>query len=143
MDEEISELEEAALRRHLERCTACGALAADFAGLTELLRATPLEKPRRSFAPEVARPRRSRRPARRRLGLALAFTVSVGSTVAILSLPTTPELVPSSSALEFGTGRAAIQFELHKAHTLEPFLGVSGARAIPAPVPDFSRRELR
>jgi len=142
LDGEISELEEAALRRHLERCTACGALAAELTGLTELLRAAPLEEPRRSFVPEYARSRR-RRPARRRLGVALAFAVSVGSAVAIVSLPTAPGLVPSSSALQFGNGRAAIQFELHKAHTLEPFLGVSSVRAIPAPVPDFSRRELR
>jgi hypothetical protein len=70
--------------------------------------------------------------------------VSVGSAIAILSVPTTPELLmPTSSALQFGNGRAAIQFELHKAHTLEPFLGVGDARAFPAPVPDFSRRDLR
>jgi len=78
------------------------------------------------------------------MGVVLALAVSVGSAVAILSVPTTPEsFVPSSSALQFGNGRAAIQFELRKAHTLEPFLGVPEVDAVPAPVPDFSRRALR
>src|SRR5476651_776518 len=129
LDGEISDLEEAALRRHLERCAACGSLATELAGLTGLLRAAPLEEPRRSLAPEYARGRR-RRPARRRLGVALALAASIGSVVAILSVPTTPELGPPTSALQFGNGREAIQFELHKAHTLEPFLGVPGAIAV-------------
>jgi predicted anti-sigma-YlaC factor YlaD len=143
LDGEISDLEEAALQRHLERCTPCGALAAELAGLTELLRAAPLEEPRRSLAPEPSRGWR-KRPARRRVGAALAFAASLGSAFAILSVPTVPELlVPAGGAIHFANHRDAMRFVRSKDHTLEPFLGVSDAAALRVSVPVFSQRALR
>jgi predicted anti-sigma-YlaC factor YlaD len=143
LDGEISDLEEAALCRHLERCAACGALAEELVGLTELLRATPFSEPRRSIVPERARGRR-RQPARRRVGVALAFAATVGSAFVVLLGPSSPEpSVAASSALQFGSRHEAIEFARSKDHTLEPFLGVQGASAFPAPVPVFSQRALR
>ena len=143
LDGEISDLDEAALRRHLERCAACGGLAAELAGLTELLRAAPLEEPRRSIAPEPSRAR-TKRPARRRVGAALAFAAALGSAFAILSVPTAPELlVPAGGTIHFASDRDAMQFVRSKDRTLEPFLGVPQVAAFRASVPVFSQRALR
>jgi hypothetical protein len=74
----------------------------------------------------------------------LAFAASLGSAFVILFGPSSPDqLVPASSALQFGSRHDAIEFVRSKDHTLEPFLGVPGASALPAPVPVFSQRALR
>jgi predicted anti-sigma-YlaC factor YlaD len=144
LDSEISDLEEAAVRRHVERCTTCAIIAAEFRGITEVLRAEPLDEPRRRFAVPVRCSRRSRLATRRVGFAAAAFAVSVASAVAVISLPSKPELVmPTTSALQFDNGREAAQFAQRKEHALEPFLGVDDAPASPAEVPVFSQRALR
>ncbi len=74
----------------------------------------------------------------------MAFAASVGSALLVLFGLGSPEpLAPASSALQFGSRHDAIEFVRSKDYTLEPFLGVAGASASPAPVPVFSHRALR
>jgi predicted anti-sigma-YlaC factor YlaD len=142
LDAETSELEDAALQRHLERCTACASLAEELRGLTEVLRAAPLDEPRRSLPALGARIRRPR-PARRRIALVAAFAVSVGSAVAILSVPSPSGLIVPSSALRFANAHEEIEFAQSKNLSLEPFLGSSEASVLAIAVPVFSQRALR
>jgi ferric-dicitrate binding protein FerR (iron transport regulator) len=44
LDGELSRFERAMLKRHLQRCAPCAAYARDVTGLTELLRAAPVEQ---------------------------------------------------------------------------------------------------
>jgi anti-sigma factor RsiW len=142
LDGEISDLEDAAVERHIERCSPCASLAAEFRGITEVLRTAPFDEPRHWFAIPVRRTRRPR-PMNRRMGLAAALVVSVASVAAVISMQSSPELlVPASSALQFQNGREAAQFAQRKEHALEPFLSVHDASASPA-VPVFSLRALR
>jgi predicted anti-sigma-YlaC factor YlaD len=139
LDGETSDLEAAALDRHLERCPTCAGFAAELGGFTELLRSVPLAEPRRSLS---LPPRRTRklRPLSRRVALAAAFAVSVGSAFAILSVPGPSALLVPSSALRFASTHEELEFAQSKNLTLEPFLG---ANAFAVEVPVFSERALR
>jgi hypothetical protein len=130
------------VERHIERCTPCATLAAEFRGITEVLRTAPFDEPRHRFSVPGTRARWPR-PINRRIGLAAAFAVSVASVVAVISMPSSPELVPASSALQFQNGREATEFAQHKEHALEPFLGVQDTPASGVEVPVFSERALR
>ena len=142
MDAETSELEDAALHRHLEWCTTCAALATELRGVTELLRGASLVEPRRAFSVDRARVRRAW-PARRPIALAAAFAVSVASAIAILSVPSPSGLLVPSSALRFANAHQEIEFAQSKNLTLEPFLGSSEAGVLAIAVPVFSQRALR
>jgi hypothetical protein len=142
LDAETSELEGAALHRHLERCPTCASLAAEQRGLTELLRAAPLEEPQRTLSVHGAGARKAW-PARRRIALAAAFAVSAASAVAILSVPSPSGLLVPSSALSFANAHEEIEFAQSKNLTLEPFLGSNGVSVLAEAVPVFSQRALR
>jgi predicted anti-sigma-YlaC factor YlaD len=45
LDGELSEVEQALLRAHVGRCAACACFARDLGGLTQELRAAPLQRP--------------------------------------------------------------------------------------------------
>jgi len=143
LDGEISHLDDAALTRHLERCAECSGAAAEVAGITELLRVSDLDEPERPF--ELPGTRWGRRPARRRIAIAAAaFVVTVGSAVAVISVPSPSGLlVPSSSALRFANTRQEIEFVQNKNLTLEPFPSLGVAESLEAAVPAFSQRALR
>lgn len=85
LDGELSELEHALLRAHLERCEPCAAAARHVRAFTAALRAAPLERP----VAVPALPRR-RRPAVRVLHVgaaaaAVAAAVGLGSLAGSLS----------------------------------------------------------
>ena len=69
LDGELSQVERAHLRAHVGRCTDCAAYARDLDGLTQELRAAPLQRPRGRV------PARRRRPGARRLQLGLVAAV--------------------------------------------------------------------
>jgi predicted anti-sigma-YlaC factor YlaD len=69
LDGELSQVERAHLRAHVGRCTDCAAYARDLDGLTQELRAAPLQRPHGRV------PARRRRPAARRLQLGLVAAV--------------------------------------------------------------------
>jgi predicted anti-sigma-YlaC factor YlaD len=71
-DGELSELERLLLRRHLGRCDGCRAFAESIGSTTAILRATALEAPSRSLAPDLPAAR-APRAGRRRLALATAL----------------------------------------------------------------------
>jgi len=74
LDDELSELEDAQLRAHLQSCAACAALEREVGALAEALRAAPLVAPSR---PLVAPRLRSSRVGSLRPLIAAAATVLV------------------------------------------------------------------
>jgi predicted anti-sigma-YlaC factor YlaD len=94
-DRELSELEEALLDRHLESCPACRSFAARLDATTELVRATPAEKPEISYAPLE---RRSiRLPVGRRAAIvAIAAAAALGSFVGSSFQRSAPAPEPAS-----------------------------------------------
>jgi predicted anti-sigma-YlaC factor YlaD len=87
LDDELSQLEQAALRAHLGRCGACAALSLELGALTQGLRAAPLERPAAWLAP-----RRRRRAARTlqvgaSAAAAIALAAGLGSLFGSLSAP--------------------------------------------------------
>ena len=76
LDGEISEFEEARLEEHLRSCADCRALAGELEGLTETLRATPLEEPGIAFRP----------PRRRYVGAYAVRAVSATAAVAVMAV---------------------------------------------------------
>ena len=103
VDGELSQLERALLRRHLEGCGPCHEFDVRLRGTTEALRATPAERPSERFrAP-------ARFPARRRLGIAAVAAVvaaaGLGSLVgALLERPSGPAPGPRPTEVSFLTG---------------------------------------
>src|SRR5690349_3142332 len=77
LDGELSELEEAALGRHLEGCARCRETCAEVRGFTRLLRSEPLVELARPV--EVALPGRGRARAARRIAVSVALA---GATAA-------------------------------------------------------------
>jgi hypothetical protein len=96
LDGEISELEDALLRTHQERCPECRAFAAGIEGFTTVLRAAPLERPR-----PVGLPRRTRTALRSvqfaAAAAAIAVVAGVGSMLAMLSSPASQSRLPEIS----------------------------------------------
>jgi anti-sigma factor RsiW len=81
LDDELSELELARLRTHLDGCDACRLLEQDLAGVTHELRLAPLVAPTRSFVtPRLRAARvRSLRPLVASAAVLLVVVGSVGS----------------------------------------------------------------
>jgi predicted anti-sigma-YlaC factor YlaD len=85
LDGELSQVERAHLRAHVGRCTDCAAYARDLDGLTQELRAAPLQRPHGRV------PARRRRPAARRLRLGLvAAVVAIAAGLGSLAGSLTP-----------------------------------------------------
>ena len=71
LDGELSQLEQAALARHLSGCASCRAVSTEVWGFTRMLREAPLIVLEREVAYRA--PRRARARIVRRTGLSLAF----------------------------------------------------------------------
>jgi anti-sigma factor RsiW len=115
LDAELTELESAALERHLERCERCAADAEELGAITELLRTAPLAAPELTH---VALPaRRGRKVARRAaLGLALAGAASA----AALLVGSLGSSQTSTGALGFRSVQEQIRFVHVEQHRIEP-----------------------
>jgi predicted anti-sigma-YlaC factor YlaD len=74
LDGGLSELESAALDRHLGACARCAAAVAEIEAATELVRAAPLVPPSRRF--EL--PRRPVRPVARLAAIAAVVALAIG-----------------------------------------------------------------
>jgi Putative zinc-finger len=80
VDGELTELEDALLEKHLEACGPCRSFAARLTAVTELVRATPQERPQIDYAPRVRRP--AAFPIGRRVAIvAVAAAAALGSFV--------------------------------------------------------------
>lgn len=96
LDDELSELEATALRRHLGGCVSCAAARREQLGFTALLRAAPLVAPPRPVAVEL----------RPQLGARALFRPAVALTLAVVAVALALVLLPSPPV----TGSAALAF---------------------------------
>jgi anti-sigma factor RsiW len=136
LDGELSELETAALARHLGTCPRCAALASRVGGFTWMLRDQPMvEIPRQVV---VTAPRSARIRVARRGGAVLAFAAALGAVAAFVVLPGGG--TQTTSALSFRSLAEQKRFA-HVEHVrAEPQTFVTAA-AIPS-VPSFAARAL-
>src|SRR3954451_13552727 len=80
IDDELTELEDALLQKHLEACGPCRTFAARLNATTELLRQTPQEQPQIEYAPRARRPAGC--PVGRRVAIAaIAAVAALGGMV--------------------------------------------------------------
>jgi ferric-dicitrate binding protein FerR (iron transport regulator) len=135
LDGELSELEQAALARHLDACSACRAVSAHVGGFTWLLRDAPLvevERPVLAPRPQTARARVGRGVA------ALAFAVAVGAVAASLILPQGSGKTPSS----FNFRSVAEQKRFVRDHVRGEPRTFAAAYVVPS-LPSLAARALR
>jgi predicted anti-sigma-YlaC factor YlaD len=117
LDGELSQLEQAALARHLSGCAPCRAVSAEVRAFTHMLREAPLLELEREIA--YAAPRRARVRAVRRAAFSLAFAGLAGAAVlAGFVLPSSG--VGSGSALAFRSVQEQKRFAHFEAARLEP-----------------------
>src|SRR3954452_18086368 len=117
LDGELSQIETAALERHLDGCGRCRELAVGTRSFTHLLRAAPLvelEHPILVSVPRIARRRVARRAAAGLAFAALTAAVVLGGII----LPGAGS--NSHSALSFRSVQEQKRFAHHEAQRLEP-----------------------
>lgn len=129
LDGELTELESAALARHLDRCETCRATSAELGGFTRLLRSAPLVELAAPVA--AALPRRDRVRARRRAAV-VAFAAFAAVAAVLTALPHTGRN-SSTSALGFRNAQDQRRFAQEKVR-IEPIVFL----AAPSP-PALSR----
>src|SRR4030095_13152707 len=109
LDSELSEFEHVLLEAHLSRCPDCRAFGQSIAGMTEGLRALPLEQPSISFS--VPR-------TRTRLGALLAGALRAGSAAAALAVVALSGIVALHGSDNGGPGvnlnRTRVLLEFHE-----------------------------
>jgi predicted anti-sigma-YlaC factor YlaD len=136
LDGELSELEQAALGRHLESCPRCLALSARVGGFTWMLREQPLVEIPSPVV--VAAPRRQAARVARRGGAVLALAAAVGAVAGFAILPQGSG--QETSALGFSSVAQQKRFAHFEHIRAEPEMFVTAA-TIPA-VPSFAARAL-
>jgi anti-sigma factor RsiW len=117
LDGELSELEQAALARHLDGCARCREAAAETRDFTRLLRTAPLVELERPV--EVTFPRRARVRAARRVAVSVAFA-GVAAAAAFGGLVLTSGGTTAESALSFRNVQEQRRFAHIEARRLEP-----------------------
>ena len=88
-DGELSELESALFAGHLDSCPRCREVASDFLAVSEILRATPLERPRLTDVP-VSSARRLPRIPHAALAAVLVIAAALVSALQIPRHAQTP-----------------------------------------------------
>jgi predicted anti-sigma-YlaC factor YlaD len=133
LDGELPEFEVALLERHLDRCGACAAFAADVSESTALLRATQLEP-----APPLWLPCR---PAAMRLSARVAAVAAAAAAAALVAVSTVPLMGGTGQApAGFGFWPTGLAINPHS----DGNLGVQHtAFHVQRPAPDGSRRGIR
>ncbi len=117
LDGEASELETAALRRHLGHCEACAAVSGETAGFTELIRLAP---PAAVGAPvAVAVPHTRRARIARRTAATLVLAAALGAGAGVLTLPHSSPAA-SSNALGLATPKQRLTFAAAEGLRAEP-----------------------
>lgn len=129
LDSELSELEQALLAAHLERCGSCREFEAEVCALTAELRAAPLEP----LEHPIALPSRSRLPVRAfRAGAAAAAVLAVAVLGSLLGLS--------------GSHSSKVQ-RIQQARLATPLAFDDEARGLPRSLPktktELPRRGLR
>ena len=109
LDGELSELEEAMLRRHVAGCADCEAFVAAAEAFTTRLRSAPLESPRPLFEATAERAGRSRF-----LGLGVV-AAAVAAAAAVLFAPGLGTGPSSVQLAELGAGTADVTLDAMRA----------------------------
>jgi hypothetical protein len=117
LDDELSELEQAGLDRHLGHCARCRALAAHMLGLTQLLRTAPLVELGRELV--VGSPRRTRARVLSRAGIGVAVAAAAAAAAAVLISTSAPGR-STARAIEFRSAQEQIRFVQANELRLEP-----------------------
>lgn len=117
LDGELSQLEQAALARHLDACDRCREVGADVDAFTLLLRDAPLVELERPVV--VAAPRRARAQVARRAAVSVAFAGLAG-VAALGGLLLTSGGTNVHSALSFRNAQEQQRFAHVEARRLEP-----------------------
>jgi len=135
LDGELSQLEQAALARHLDGCARCRELGTDVNAFTQLIRDAPLVELDRPVV--VAAPGRSRARAARRAAVSLAFAGLAGAA-ALGGVVLTSGGSNAHGAFSFRNAQEQQQFAHVEARRLEPAVFV-----VPKPtVQSFAPRVL-
>jgi predicted anti-sigma-YlaC factor YlaD len=127
LDGELSQLERAALARHLDRCPTCRAAGGEVGAFTRILRAAPPVELARQLTVEL--PRRARVRAARRAAVSLALAGLIGAAVLAGFLVPSGRTTPTS-ALSFRSAREQQRFAHIEAQRLEPAVFVEAKPAV-------------
>jgi anti-sigma factor RsiW len=125
LDGELSQLEQAALARHLRSCARCQAVSTQFSSFTRLLREAPLIELERE--PAYAAPDRIRARVARRAGFSLAF-VSLAAAAVFGGLVLSGSSGGLGSALAFQSVEQQQHFADIEVRRLEPAVFVVRAQ---------------
>ena len=117
LDGELSQLEQAALARHVDACDRCREVTTEVSAFTQLIRAAPLVELERPVA--VAAPRRARAQVARRAAVSLAFAALAG-VAALGGIVLTSGGTNAHSALSFRNAQEQRRFAHVEARRLEP-----------------------
>jgi len=142
LDGELTELEQAGLDRHLERCEHCHALSRELAGLTALLRTAPQEEPLLDF--RLPAPRRRPQRIASRVAFVGSFVAIAAAVVALVNTSSPASLLGSSPrALQFESQREQATFAHNKYLQMEPLRRVALRQELAANAWANSQRALR
>jgi predicted anti-sigma-YlaC factor YlaD len=120
LDGELSQLEQAALARHLGRCARCQAVSTEVSLFTRMLREAPLIELERAIG--YAAPRRARARAARRVAASLAFAGLAAATV-FGGIVLTGSKPSPGSPLAFQSLQQQERFAAIEVRRLEPVVG--------------------
>ena len=123
LDGELSQLEQAALARHLHGCARCQAMSAEVSSFTRMLREAPLIEFERQVA--CPSPVRTRARVARRAGFSLAF-VSLVTAAVLGGLVLSGSNSVSGSTLSFQSVQQQQHFADVEVRRLEPAVFVVG-----------------
>jgi predicted anti-sigma-YlaC factor YlaD len=129
LDSELTQLEEAALARHLSLCARCRAVSAEFGAFTQLLREAPLLDLDRPVV--VAAPRLARSRAARRAAVSLAFAALAAAAV-LGSLVFGGRSSSPGSELSFRNAKEQRLFAQVQARRIEPAAFVTVVPTVPS-----------
>lgn len=134
LDGELSQLEQAALGRHLTACARCRAVSADVRAFTRAIRDAPLIELDR---PVALAPDRRPRVSPRRIAASMAFA-GLSAAAVLGGLVVTSGGVSSGSALAFRNAKEQQRFAHLETRRLEPAVFV----VVKPTVPSFAPRVL-
>lgn len=122
LDGELSELEQALLAAHLERCAGCRAFADGVRGVGSTLRSTPFERPARPLGVRPLRPNRSLRILQASAAVAVVATAGLGAMVVDVFQSTSVTAAPRIQRVSaIGDESPSVTRELRRSYLLASF----------------------
>jgi predicted anti-sigma-YlaC factor YlaD len=121
LDAELSQLEQAALARHLARCARCQAVSTEVSSFTRMLREAPLIELEREIG--YAAPRRARARAVRRVAASVAFAGVAAAAAAVGAFVLSGSSPSPGSPLSFQSLQQQQRFAAIEVRRLEPLVG--------------------